>query len=65
MVKDFERIFVEFVKDFLGVCYEKGSDGNFCGMLFGIVIGNIWGVGCVYVGEIVMNLKDSIVYFGD
>ncbi len=65
VVKDFERIPAEFVKDSLGVCHEKGSDGNLRGTPSGTVTGNTWGAGCAYVGETVTNLKDSIAHFGD
>ncbi|RVZ22162.1 Hop family adhesin LabA [Helicobacter pylori] len=64
VVKDFERIPAEFVKDSLGVCHEKGSDGNLRGTPSGTVTGNTWGAGCAYVGETVTNLKDSIAHFG-
>ncbi|EMG97091.1 outer membrane protein [Helicobacter pylori GAM120Ai] len=65
VVKDFERIPAEFVKDSLGVCHEKGSDGNLRGTPSGTVTGNTWGAGCAYVGETVTSLKDSIAHFGD
>ncbi|GAA8170255.1 hypothetical protein HpDR147_03160 [Helicobacter pylori] len=65
VVKDFERIPAEFVKNSLGVCHEKGSDGNLRGTPSGTVTGNTWGAGCAYVGETVTNLKDSIAHFGD
>ncbi|GAA8271253.1 Hop family adhesin LabA [Helicobacter pylori] len=65
VVKDFERIPAEFVKDSLGVCHEKGSDGNLRGTPSGTVTDNTWGAGCAYVGETVTNLKDSIAHFGD
>ncbi|GAA9198638.1 Hop family adhesin LabA [Helicobacter pylori] len=65
VVKDFERIPAEFVKDSLGVCHEKGSDGNLRGTPSGTVTGNTWGAGCAYVGETVTNLKNSIAHFGD
>ncbi|WRG31248.1 outer membrane beta-barrel protein [Helicobacter pylori] len=65
VVKDFERIPAEFVKDSLGVCHEKGSDGNLRGTPSGTVTDNTWGAGCTYVGETVTNLKDSIAHFGD
>ncbi|MGL2522505.1 Hop family adhesin LabA [Helicobacter pylori] len=65
VVKDFERIPAAFVKDSLGVCHEKGSDGNLRGTPSGTVTGNTWGAGCAYVGETVTNLKDSIAHFGD
>ncbi|WRC07712.1 Hop family adhesin LabA [Helicobacter pylori] len=65
VVKDFERIPAEFVKDSLGVCHEKGSDGNLRGTPSGTVTSNTWGAGCAYVGETVTNLKDSIAHFGD
>ncbi|EMJ44432.1 SabA family sialic acid-binding adhesin [Helicobacter pylori] len=65
VVKDFERIPEAFVKDSLGVCHEKGSDGNLRGTPSGTVTGNTWGAGCAYVGETVTNLKDSIAHFGD
>ncbi|WQT63867.1 outer membrane beta-barrel protein [Helicobacter pylori] len=65
VVKDFERIPEAFVKDSLGVCYEKGSDGNLRGTPSGTVTSNTWGAGCAYVGETVTNLKDSIAHFGD
>ncbi|MGL2598865.1 SabA family sialic acid-binding adhesin [Helicobacter pylori] len=64
VVKDFERIPAEFVKDSLGVCHEKGSDGNLRGTPSGTVTGNTWGAGCAYVGETVTNLKNSIAHFG-
>ncbi len=64
VVKDFERIPAEFVKDSLGVCHEKGSDGNLRGTLSGTVTSNTWGAGCAYVGETVTNLKNSIAHFG-
>ncbi|WQW10793.1 outer membrane beta-barrel protein [Helicobacter pylori] len=64
VVKDFERIPAEFVKNSLGVCHEKGSDGNLRGTPSGTVTGNTWGAGCAYVGETVTNLKDSIAHFG-
>ncbi|WQZ60366.1 Hop family adhesin LabA [Helicobacter pylori] len=64
VVKDFERIPAEFVKDSLGVCHEKGSDGNLRGTPSGTVTGNTWGAGCAYVGETVTSLKDSIAHFG-
>ncbi len=64
VVKDFERIPAEFVKDSLGVCHEKGSDGNLRGTPSGTVTSNTWGAGCAYVGETVTNLKDSIAHFG-
>ncbi|GAA7738906.1 Hop family adhesin LabA [Helicobacter pylori] len=65
VVKDFERIPAAFVKDSLGVCHEKGSDGNLRGTPSGTVTDNTWGAGCAYVGETVTNLKDSIAHFGD
>ncbi|WP_120905277.1 Hop family adhesin LabA [Helicobacter pylori] len=65
VVKDFERIPAEFVKDSLGVCHEKGSDGNLRGTPSGTVTSNTWGAGCAYVGETVTNLKDSIAHFGN
>ncbi|MUU54904.1 Hop family adhesin LabA [Helicobacter pylori] len=65
VVKDFERIPAAFVKDSLGVCHEKGSDGNLRGTPSGTVTSNTWGAGCAYVGETVTNLKDSIAHFGD
>ncbi|WP_033792005.1 SabA family sialic acid-binding adhesin [Helicobacter pylori] len=65
VVKDFERIPAAFVKDSLGVCHEKGSDGNLRGTPSGTVTGNTWGAGCAYVGETVTNLKDSIAHFGN
>ncbi len=65
VVKDFERIPAAFVKDSLGVCHEKGSDGNLRGTPSGTVTGNTWGAGCAYVGETVTNLKNSIAHFGD
>ncbi|WP_121066115.1 SabA family sialic acid-binding adhesin [Helicobacter pylori] len=65
VVKDFERIPAAFVKDSLGVCHEKGSDGNLRGTPSGTVTGNTWGAGCAYVGETVTNLKDSIAHFSD
>ncbi|MFP6224501.1 Hop family adhesin LabA [Helicobacter pylori] len=64
VVKDFERIPAEFVKDSLGVCHEKGSDGNLRGTPSGTVTSNTWGAGCAYVGETVTNLKNSIAHFG-
>ncbi|MCQ2621037.1 Hop family adhesin LabA [Helicobacter pylori] len=64
VVKDFERIPAAFVKDSLGVCHEKGSDGNLRGTPSGTVTSNTWGAGCAYVGETVTNLKDSIAHFG-
>ncbi|PDW13417.1 hypothetical protein BB387_04780 [Helicobacter pylori] len=65
VVKDFERIPAAFVKDSLGVCHEKGSDGNLRGTPSGTVTSNTWGAGCAYVGETVTSLKDSIAHFGD
>ncbi|MCQ2759759.1 outer membrane beta-barrel protein [Helicobacter pylori] len=65
VVKDFERIPAAFVKDSLGVCHEKGSDGNLRGTPSGTVTSNTWGAGCAYVGETVTNLKNSIAHFGD
>ncbi len=65
VVKDFERIPAEFVKDSLGVCHEKGRDGNLRGTPSGTVTSNTWGAGCAYVGETVTNLKNSIAHFGD
>ncbi|MCQ2944041.1 Hop family adhesin LabA [Helicobacter pylori] len=65
VVKDFERIPAAFVKDSLGVCHEKGSDGNLRGTPSGTVTSNTWGAGCAYVGETVTNLKDSIAHFGN
>ncbi|GAA7852513.1 Hop family adhesin LabA [Helicobacter pylori] len=65
VVKDFERIPAAFVKDSLGVCHEKGSDGNLRGTPSGTVTPNTWGAGCAYVGETVTNLKNSIAHFGD
>ncbi|RVZ69708.1 Hop family adhesin LabA [Helicobacter pylori] len=65
VVKDFERIPAAFVKDSLGVCHEKDSDGNLRGTPSGTVTGNTWGAGCAYVGETVTNLKNSIAHFGD
>ncbi len=65
VVKDFERIPAAFVKDSLGVCHEKGSDGNLRGTPSGTVTFNTWGAGCAYVGETVTNLKNSIAHFGD
>ncbi|RVY65647.1 outer membrane protein [Helicobacter pylori] len=65
VVKDFERIPAAFVKDSLGVCHEKGSDGSLRGTPSGTVTSNTWGAGCAYVGETVTNLKDSIAHFGD
>ncbi|GAA8501109.1 Hop family adhesin LabA [Helicobacter pylori] len=64
VVKDFERIPAAFVKDSLGVCHEKGSDGNLRGTPSGTVTSNTWGAGCAYVGETVTNLKNSIAHFG-
>ncbi len=64
VVKDFERIPEAFVKDSLGVCHEKGSDGNLRGTPSGTVTSNTWGAGCAYVGETVTNLKNSIAHFG-
>ncbi|MFP6182278.1 Hop family adhesin LabA [Helicobacter pylori] len=64
VVKDFERIPAEFVKDSLGVCHEKGSDGNLRGTPSGTVTSNTWGAGCAYVGETLTSLKDSIAHFG-
>ncbi|MCQ2929166.1 Hop family adhesin LabA [Helicobacter pylori] len=65
VVKDFERIPAAFVKDSLGVCHEKGSDGNLRGTPSGTVTPNTWGAGCAYVGETLTSLKDSIAHFGD
>ncbi len=65
VVKDFERIPAAFVKDSLGVCHEKGSDGNLRGTPSGTVTSNTWGAGCAYVGETVTSLKNSIAHFGD
>ncbi len=65
VVKDFERIPEAFVKDSLGVCHEKGSDGNLRGTPSGTVTSNTWGAGCAYVGQTITNLKNSIAYFGD
>ncbi len=65
VVKDFERIPEAFVKDSLGVCHERGSDGNLRGTPSGTVTSNTWGAGCAYVGETVTNLKNSIAHFGD
>ncbi|MCQ2750267.1 Hop family adhesin LabA [Helicobacter pylori] len=65
VVKDFERIPAEFVKDSLGVCHEKDSNGNLRGTPSGTVTGNTWGAGCAYVRETVTNLKDSIAHFGN
>ncbi|KMZ51577.1 Hop family adhesin LabA [Helicobacter pylori] len=65
VVKDFERIPAEFVKNSLGVCHEKGSDGNLRGTPSGTVTSNTWGAGCAYVGETLTSLKDSIAHFGD
>ncbi len=65
VVKDFERIPAAFVKDSLGVCHEKGSDGNLRGTPSGTVTGNTWGAGCAYVGETLTSLKNSIAHFGD
>ncbi len=65
VVKDFERIPAAFVKDSLGVCHEKGSDGNLRGTPSGTVTSNTWGAGCAYVGETLTSLKDSIAHFGD
>ncbi len=65
VVKDFERIPAAFVKDSLGVCHEKDSDGNLRGTPSGTVTSNTWGAGCAYVGETVTNLKNSIAHFGD
>ena len=53
------------MKDSLGVCHEKGSDGNLRGTPSGTVTSNTWGAGCAYVGETVTNLKNSIAHFGD
>ncbi|RVY24277.1 outer membrane protein [Helicobacter pylori] len=64
VVKDFERIPAAFVKDSLGVCHEKGSDGNLRGTPSGTVTPNTWGAGCAYVGETLTSLKDSIAHFG-
>ncbi len=64
VVKDFERIPAEFVKDSLGVCHEV-QNGHLRGTPSGTVTGNTWGAGCAYVGETVTNLKDSIAHFGD
>ncbi|GAA7604821.1 Hop family adhesin LabA [Helicobacter pylori] len=64
VVKDFERIPAAFVKDSLGVCHEKGSDGSLRGTPSGTVTSNTWGAGCAYVGETVTNLKNSIAHFG-
>ncbi|GAA7792556.1 Hop family adhesin LabA [Helicobacter pylori] len=65
VVKDFERIPAAFVKDSLGVCHEKGSDGNLRGTPSGTVTSNTWGAGCAYVGETLTSLKNSIAHFGD
>ncbi|AHN44107.1 Hop family adhesin LabA [Helicobacter pylori] len=65
VVKDFERIPAAFVKDSLGVCHEKDSNGNLRGTPSGTVTPNTWGAGCAYVGETVTNLKNSIAHFGD
>ncbi|WP_120891471.1 Hop family adhesin LabA [Helicobacter pylori] len=64
VVKDFERIPAEFVKDSLGVCHEV-QNGHLRGTPSGTVTNNTWGAGCAYVGETVTNLKDSIAHFGD
>ncbi|MCQ2654288.1 Hop family adhesin LabA [Helicobacter pylori] len=64
VVKDFERIPAAFVEDSLGVCHEKGSDGNLRGTPSGTVTSNTWGAGCAYVGETLTSLKDSIAHFG-
>ncbi|WP_033739499.1 Hop family adhesin SabA/HopD [Helicobacter pylori] len=64
VVKDFERIPAAFVKDSLGVCHEKGSDGNLRGTPSGTVTSNTWGAGCAYVGETITNLNNSIAHFG-
>ena len=64
VVKDFERIPAEFVKDSLGVCHEV-QNGHLRGTPSGTVTSNTWGAGCAYVGETVTNLKDSIAHFGD
>lgn len=64
VVKDFERIPAEFVKDSLGVCHEV-QNGHLRGTPSGTVTDNTWGAGCAYVGETVTNLKDSIAHFGN
>ncbi|WP_033760122.1 SabA family sialic acid-binding adhesin [Helicobacter pylori] len=65
VVKDFERIPAAFVKDSLGVCHERGSDGNLRGTPSGTVTPNTWGAGCAYVGQSVTALKDSLAHFGN
>ncbi len=65
VVKDFERIPAAFVKDSLGVCHEKGSDGNLRGTPSGTVTSNTWGAGCAYVEQSVTALKDSLAHFGN
>ncbi|WP_033768670.1 SabA family sialic acid-binding adhesin [Helicobacter pylori] len=65
VVKDFERIPAAFVKDSLGVCHERGSDGNLRGTPSGTVTSNTWGAGCAYVEQSVTALKDSLAHFGN
>ncbi|MGL2596699.1 SabA family sialic acid-binding adhesin, partial [Helicobacter pylori] len=64
VVKNFEKIPTAFVSDSLGVCHEKGSDGNLRGTPSGTVTDNTWGAGCAYVGQTITNLKNSIAHFG-
>ncbi|EMH30246.1 outer membrane protein [Helicobacter pylori GAM270ASi] len=64
VVKDFERIPAEFVKDSLGVCHEV-QNGHLRGTPSGTVTDNTWGAGCAYSKETITNLKDSIAHFGD
>ncbi|WQT03170.1 outer membrane beta-barrel protein [Helicobacter pylori] len=65
VVKDFERIPTAFVKDSLGVCYEKDDKGDLRGTPSGTVTSNTWGAGCAYVGQTITDLRNSIAHFGD
>ncbi|WP_341272198.1 SabA family sialic acid-binding adhesin, partial [Helicobacter pylori] len=64
VVKNFEKIPTAFVSDSLGVCHEKGSDGNLRGTPSGTVTSNTWGAGCAYVEQTITNLNNSIAHFG-
>ncbi|GAA8514984.1 Hop family adhesin BabB [Helicobacter pylori] len=63
VVKNFEKIPTDFVKDSLGVCYEV-QDGARRGTNPGQTTSNTWGAGCAYVKETITNLNNSIAHFG-
>ncbi|WP_308438255.1 SabA family sialic acid-binding adhesin, partial [Helicobacter pylori] len=63
VVKNFEKIPTDFVKDSLGVCYET-QGGERRGTNPGQTTPNTWGAGCAYVQETITNLNNSISHFG-